>query len=202
LRNALSPLDLIFGSGLVDLFVENNQYVELVRELRRRFARQGILLPVVRIMDDLRLEENEFMVRSYFKVLHRELIESPNEKTIDYMVEKMGRCVWEKYDEVLSPDIVKSLVDNLKVSYPALIEGVMPEKISYVFLADIAKCAMRHEGKVSVVYLPKMIEIAACRLRENPSMTAEEIADKIARELCGPDNYWRMIREREGVQGK
>ena len=110
------------------------------------------------------------MVRSYFKVLHRELIESPNEKTIDYMVEKMGRCVWEKYDEVLSP--------------------------------DIAKCAMRHEGKVSVVYLPKMIEIAACRLRENPSMTAEEIADKIARELCGPDNYWRMIREREGVQGK
>ena len=202
LRNALPPLDLIFGSGLVNLFVESNQYVELVRELRRRFARQGILLPVVRIMDDLKLGENEFMVRSYFKVLYREVVEAPDEKTMAYMVEKMGMCVWENYAEVLNPDLVKSLVDNLKVAYPALIEGVIPEKISYGFLTDIAKCAMKHEGKVSIVYLPKIIEIADCRLREKPDMTAEEIADKIARELCGPDNYWRMIRERERVQEK
>lgn len=196
LRNALPPLDLIFGGGLVKLFVESNQYMELIRELRRRFARQGVLLPIVRIMDDTKLGENEFMVRAYFKVLHSETVLNHDENTMKYMIEKLGECIWEKYDEVLSPDIIKSLVDNLKVSYPALIEGVVPEKISYGFLADIAKHAMRHEAKVSIVYLPKMIEIADCEIRENPMITAKEIADKIAETICCPDNFWRIMGER------
>ena len=108
----------------------------------------------------------------------------------------MGECIWEKYDEVLSPDIVKSLVDNLKVSYPALIEGVVPEKISYGFLTDITKYAMRHEAKVSIIYLPKIIEIADRCLRENPMITAREIADEIGTEICCTDNYWRIVKER------
>ena len=205
LRNSLPPLDLIFGSGLVKLFVESNKYMELIPELRRRFAGQGVLLPVVRIMDDNNLAENEFMVRAYFKVLHSENIMNPDEDTMKYMIEKMGECVWEKYDEVINPDIVKSLVDNLKVSYPALIDGVVPERISYGFLTDIAKHAMRHEAKISIVYLPKMIEIADCLLRENPTITAHEIVEKIVTELCCPDNYWRIVgernKERKGEQG-
>lgn len=202
LRNALPPLDLIFGSGLVKLFAESARYMELIPELRRRLAQQGVLVPIVRIMDDLNLNENEFMIRSYFKVLHSEIIDNPGENTVKYMIEKLGLCVWERYDEILNPDMIKNLVDNLKVIYPALIEGVVPEKITYGFLTDIVKHAIRHKGKVSVVYLPKMIEIADCRLKENSGMSAGEIADYIAAELCGSDNYWRVIRERKDIQGR
>lgn len=196
LRNALPPLDLIFGMGLTKLFVESKDYARMIAELRRRFAGQGVLLPIVRIMDDKSLDENEFMVRACFKVLHNETIENPDENTVEYMIDKLGQCVWEKYDEVISPDIVKSLVDNLKVSYPVLMEEVVPEKISYGFLTDIAKHAMKHEAKVSIVYLPKMIEIADRCLREKPMATAREIAGEIGAELCCTDNYWRILRER------
>lgn len=196
LRNALPPLDLIFGTGLTKLFVESDKYMELIPALRRNFAGQGLLVPVVRIMDDGKLGENEFMVRSYFKVLHNETIENPDENTMKYMIERLGNCVWKKYAEIINPDMMKSLVDNLKVAYPALIEGVVPERISYGFLTDIARKTMRHEANISIVYLPKMIEIADCCLRENSTATAQSIADEIAEELCTPDNYWSIIWKR------
>lgn len=197
LRNSLPPLDLIFGSGLTKLFVESNRYMELIPDVRKYLAQNGFLMPIVRIMDAKNLGENEFMIRAYYNVLYSETIENPDEKTMEYMIEKLRNCVWEKYYEVISPDIVKSLVDNLKVAYPALIEGVVPEKISYGFLTDIMKRTMKHENNVSAVYLPKMIEIADCELRENPTATAQEIADKIAEEICRPDNYWCMMAERK-----
>lgn len=154
-------------------------------------------MPIVRIMDQSMLEENEFMVCAYHNVLYSEIIENPDEKTMEYMIGKLGNCVWEKYYEVINPDIVKSLVDNLKVAYPALIDGVVPEKISYGFLTDILRRAMKHESRISALYLPKIIEIADCRLRENPAATAQEIADKIAETICRPDNFWRVMAERK-----
>ena len=40
---------------------------------------------------------------------------------------------------LLSRDIVKKLTDNFRISCPALIEGVVPEKISYCLLQEVLK---------------------------------------------------------------
>lgn len=63
LRNALDPLELIFGEALIPLFTDQD-YTDEVRELRLRLSRDGFLLPVFRIKDELKLEPCEFMVLS------------------------------------------------------------------------------------------------------------------------------------------
>lgn len=194
LRNSLEALELRFGVGLTSLFVQSNGYVEMIPKLRGNLAKQGILMPIVRIQDDVQLGEREFVVLAYHNVLYSETVENPDEKTMGYMIDKLGTCVREKYYEIINPDIVKSLVDNLKIKYPALIDGVVPEKISYGFLTAILKKHLQYGN--SALYLPKVIEIADCELRENPNLTAEEAAEKIAQTIGRPDNIWRVLKAR------
>lgn len=87
----------------------------------------------------------------------------------------------DRYVDILSKDLVKKLVDNLAVAYPALVENTVPDKLSYGFLLDILKKFMV-QGK-SICYLPKIIERAESLLWENPFLSSEQIAVQIAREL-------------------
>lgn len=193
LRNSLEPLELVFGKNLIPLFLDN-QFVDKIVELRKRLSTRGVLMPIVRLKDDMMLEDQEFMVLGYQNVLYSERLEAVDEKTLDYMFQKLGECVWEKYYEIIDPDIVKSLVDNLKVRYPALIEGVVPERIPYSLLTEVLrKHLMRKNG---ALYLPKIIEIADNTLREKPDATAEELAARVAEILGREDNFWVLMKRR------
>lgn len=196
LRNSLEPLELKFGVGLTTVWVEdNNGFVEIVDRLRCDLAKQGTLMPIVRIMDDNLLKDEEFMVLAYQNVLYSEIIENPDEKTVEYIIGKLGDCVREKYYEIISPDLVKLLVDNLKIKYPALIEGVVPEKISYGLLTEILRKHLKRGN--GACYLPKIIEIVECALREKPNLSATELEEQVAKTICRPDNLWLVLKERK-----
>lgn len=193
LRNALEPLELIFGKDLIPLFTDQ-KFMDEVRDLRLKLSQEGFLLPVFRIRDELKLEEHEFMILSYQNVLFSEKIECADNRTLHYIIEKLGHCIREKYYEILNPDLLKGLVDNLKIKYPVLIEGIVPEKISYSLLTDMAKRILR-KG-CSIAYLPKIIEImdrlSECRRDISGREAEEEILCEIKRE----DNFTKLLEKR------
>lgn len=193
LRNSLQPLELTFGVKLVPFF-ENYPVVTCIQEIRKRLSYDGILMPIVRIRDWSPLGEQEFMILSYQNVLYSQVVETLQEGTPDYMFQKLEETVREKYHEILNPDLVRNLVEDLRIGYPALIEGVVPEKIPYCLLTEVMKKVLARGD--SARYLPKMIEVMACALYHAPELTADELTGRIAHEIERADNFWLLRREK------
>lgn len=180
LRYCLEPLVLSFGKDLVQIFLEND-YMGLVAELRIQLSWEGILLPVVRLKDDLKLEPDEFVVKVYDKVLYRERVPKVDGAVLEHMIQILGRIVRENYGEILSRDLMKDLTDNLKLSHPALIEGIIPEKISYGLLQEVYRHFLARGN--SPKYLSKLIENLENDLYTNPEISAEQLVERVCRRL-------------------
>lgn len=194
LRNTLEPLELIFGKELVSLFTDK-QYVEEIKNLRLQLSYEGFLLPVFRIRDELKLDEQEFMILSYQNVLYSENLTCIDENALHYVIAKIGDCIREKYFEVINPDLLKGLVDNLKMKYPILIEGVIPDKISYHLLTDMVKRILRRGG--SMIYLPKIIEIMDRVLEWQKNISVQELEEEILTEIKRDDNFKCVLEARK-----
>ena len=177
---SLEPLVLSFGEKLVQIFLDGD-YMGLVAEQRVKLSWEGILLPVVRLRDDLKLEPTEFVIKVYDRILYRESIPEVDETVLEHMIQVLGCVVRENYGELLNRDLVKTLTDNLKRNFPALIEGIVPEKISYGLLQEVYKNFLERGN--SPKNLPKVIESIETALYVNPEASIEQLTEQICRRL-------------------
>ena len=185
LRTSLDATAIIFGEDMVHVFI-NSPYVELMAAERMQMSKDGFLLPTVRIQDDLQLRPREFVVTIYDKVVYNEQIEVIDDTTLEYMIHTFGQVVRKNYGMLLSRDILKKLTDNLKMSYPALIEGVIPEKISYYLLQEVLKIFLSRGNYPK--YLPRVIESLENAMYRNPDASVEQLAEQVCADLETPDN--------------
>ena len=195
LRNCLEQLKIIFGEEIVPVFVEaleGDRYIEKVSQLRQKLAKEGTVLPIVRMMDQPCIKPKEFYILAFENVLYREEVEQVDETTFDYILGKLEETVRAKYAEILDADTVKCLTDNLKMQHPALITGIVPEKISYGRLLDICKVFLNRGN--SLMYLPKIIEEAERALREKPDSSTKELAEAVCSSIERPDNFWVQLK--------
>lgn len=180
LRNNLDALQLVFGKELVPFFTDN-QFLEKIAKLRIKLSKEGILLPVVRVADQLSLGNAEFMVLSYQKILYREVLEKIEDASLDYIIDKLGEAAKANYAEIINVDMIKGLTDNLKIKYPVLIESAVPEKISYPLLLDVVRGFLRRGN--SLIYLPKIIEIVEREIREHGTMQASALVECVSQSV-------------------
>ncbi len=190
LRNCLEPLKILIGAEVVPAFLDN-RFVDNISLLRQKLATEGIMLPIVRIMDEQIIGAKEFYILAYENVLHKETLKEIREETVDYIVQKLEETVRAKYAQILNADMIKNLTDNLKKRFPALIESVVPEKISYGRLLDICKVFLNRGN--SLLYLPKVIEEAERALREKPDSSTAELAEAVCSAIERPDNFWVQL---------
>lgn len=185
LRNCLEPLELVFGEKFVPVFTDSS-FMDKIAGYRKELARDGILMPLVRVRDELKLQPGEFRILSENRVLYSEQAEEGRTDSCDYIIGKLADVVREQYGEILNPDIIKGLVDNLKVRYPARIQGVVPERISYGLLTDLMKEFVRRGN--SMRYLIKVIGFLNSCLYDNPEAGKEELTGMLmqkAEEFAG-----------------
>ena len=176
LRNSIEPLELTLGVELAQVIVKL-PYIDRIFEVRRRLAQEGILMPIVRVRDQSELAENAYQILSYGKVLASGLWEGVEDASCDKVFAVLEETVHDKYAKLLEPDLVKKLVDNLQIKYPALIRGLVPEKISYGMLTEVLqKCI---EKGIAIAYLPKILERLERVLRVKPEATAEELVERL-----------------------
>lgn len=193
LRESLDPLQLLIGVELVPLF-QDSGFVEKTAKKRKVLAAEGILMPVLRIMDQLQLNPKEFMIVSYDNVLYHEILNDLDGEKLDHIMGKLEETVRSRYDEILNVDILKQLTDNLRVKFPALITGIVPEMISYGLLLDVVRELIRRGDAPR--YLPRIIEGIEHEIRENGIRKAEELAQRLAARLERKDNYFVLMHAR------
>lgn len=125
------PLMLEFGVGLRSCIVAGleTDYVNKKRILLAK--RTGKLMPVLRIRDNAELNENEYRVIFFDKVLFTSAInekENPYEKIMDDVMEICDK----HYATILNKNLVKMMIDNMSEIYPGVVEDIIPSKISYL----------------------------------------------------------------------
>jgi flagellar biosynthesis protein FlhA len=174
----LDPVELCVGYGLIPLVDSSSggDLLERIRLLRKQAALEtGILVPPVRIRDDVRLEANEYVLKirgnevARGQVMPRLLMaldtgavegDVDGVETVDPSfgmparwitrekledAEALGftvvepstvvathlmEAVRENAADLLGRQDVQNLLDTLKESYPALVDGVVPERVS------------------------------------------------------------------------
>lgn len=175
LRNCIEPLELTFDEKLISIFMENS-YIEQVVQVRKDLSKMGILMPLVRVRDDLQLTQREFAIISYHKILYREELPDNTDDSCLYIMKCLKRTVKENYADILNRDLVKQMTDNLGKRYPTLISEVIPSRISYGLLTNVLKTFIS-EGN-SCLYLVRIIEIMDDMICQKDSIPPEEFAAK------------------------
>ena len=195
LRSKLEPLKMIFGEEIVPVFL-NGGYVDCILSLRKELSLEGTLLPIVKIEDWVNINPREFIILAYDNVIYNEEIDADKEISLEYIINKLGFSVRENYHKILSIDIVKNLVDNIKINHPALIEGIIPEKISYGLLTTICKRFVQRGN--TLLYLPKIIEIIQNVLRTENNVSDDQILEYIINEIELEENIWVFLGKEIG----
>ncbi len=126
------PLVLEFGIELVPTIMEGLKTDLLNRKRVELVQRTGMLLPVMRVLDNTALQAKEIRLLSYDKVLLQYEVEEVNADTFSQILEQVTEVCRNRYDEIINKQIVKIMVDNLKVQFPGVADGLIPERISYL----------------------------------------------------------------------
>ncbi|MBP3339384.1 MAG: helix-turn-helix domain-containing protein [Lachnospiraceae bacterium] len=184
LRNCIEPFEMLIGKELALLFVDGT-FEEQIANIRLKLSKEGIIMPIVRIRDDSLMKDKQFMILSYQNVLHNEICD---DVSLEDIMQRLEHTVRNKYAEIITPDIAKNMVDNLKEKYPALIENIIPEKISYGILTLVLKSIMvRGNG---IMYLPKVLECMQYCFIENPNANVQDMIEAVTKGIEKEDNYW------------
>lgn len=152
------PLQIEFGIGLVEVF-KRAQEAEFsaLKNIRMNLATEyGWLLPVVRIMDNVKLGELEYHIVSYDRVLAKKTAQTSENISFEDICKHLSQVCFDYYHFIINRQIVKTLVDNVADKYPAVVVGVVPGKISYLRLQK--KLCTIIEKEKSIHNLIKIIE--------------------------------------------
>ncbi len=160
LRNLIAePLTVEVGGGLIDLLMkEKEDGFKGVSDLRDKLAlKYGVLLPLLRLRDGVDIGKFEYRILAYDKVLAGYTFESAGEISFERIMNHLGEICLQDYGKIINRQIVKTLVDNLEEQYPAVVQGVIPEKITLMQLQAILSRIVEKGGSVHNII--KIIEI-------------------------------------------
>lgn len=142
------PLVLEFGSGLIPCIVKGLE-TNYVNQCRLALVKEnGMLLPLLRLRDNVALKEREIRITSYDKVLYESILPETGEDTYQNIMNQVVAVCREHYATIFNKQIVKQMIDNLKEQYPGIADDVVPEKISYLRLEQRLQEIVKENGNI------------------------------------------------------
>lgn len=174
------PLVLLIGTELIEMIQEGLQ-TDLIHQKRMELAKEGILLPIIRIRDSVALCAKGIRILSYDKLLYEEMLEQIDKDTFSYIVNKLVEIVGDRsnYAYILNREMVKTIVEQTARVYPVLVEETVPRRISYGYLLRVLRVLLQ-QG-MSIRNLNKLIEIIDEKMDEN--LLPEEMAEVVIQNI-------------------
>lgn len=97
-----------------------------------------------------------------------------------FMLIHLEQCIMEHLPELFHCQMVAELVDVVERKYPKVVQGVVPERVSYSFLKRVL-LVLLCEKKRSIQPLHRIIELLDEMIEEKP--TVAEAAERVAEAL-------------------
>jgi transcriptional regulator with XRE-family HTH domain len=171
------PLLIEIGIGLIQAFTDGLKTNYVNEQRKRLVAESGMLMPLLRIKDNVDLQDNEYQIMSYDKVIKREIVNTMDSNVFQNLIIDVVQECKKNYSHILNKQIIKSMMDNLKLMYPGEIDGIIPDKINYLVLLDIMKELLKRDGNIRNQI--KIVEIVEQEYLLNDNRNINDIVDKI-----------------------
>lgn len=97
-----------------------------------------------------------------------------------YIMIHLEHCIMEHLPDIFHCQMAADMVENVEKKYPKVVEGVIPERVSYSFLKRVLLILLC-EKKVAVNHMVRIIEVLDEMADERP--TAEKAAGRVAAAL-------------------
>lgn len=227
----VDPIEFEFGYGLIPLadVKQGGDLLDRVIMIRRQCALEmGMIVPVIRIRDNIQLAPNEYVIKikgnevaRYTLMLDHYLAMSPGvedpsvqgvettepafglpalwiAETVRDKAEQAGYTVVDPpsvvathltetikrhMHELLGRQETKSLIDHVKESAPALIEELVPDKLSIGEIQKVLQNLLRE--KISIRDLHTILETLAdaSQFSKDPNVLTEYVRQALARQI-------------------
>lgn len=177
------PVMVQFGEGIVPAFVEGLKTEHIGSKRHSLALEKGMLVPIIRLRDCATYKGNEYAIFFYGKVYHREVVEEIDEFTFYKIMDQVFAVCEKHYDVILNKQVIKQLVDGVLEKYPAVVHGLIPEKISYLFFKKVL-IEMIREG-VDISNLIQIIEVLEEETMLHSNWDIKEIGKRIVQVIGG-----------------
>jgi flagellar biosynthesis component FlhA len=135
---------LHIGYEIIPLLEEENGggLLNYMPKIRREIAKKyGVIIPLIRLLDDVNLNKNEYAITIMGKTVAKE------KATCSHSIyEHFSHVIEQNLPSLITREMVKLLTDATAIKYPITVEEAVPNRISY---GDLAKLiiALLNKGK-------------------------------------------------------
>ena len=150
-------------------------------------AEMGIILPKVRVRDNMRLEQNQYRIKIADMAVAQGSIDAKPLDPGSAIAAHLSETVRRHADELLTRDAVKHLIDELRQTSPAVVDELIPGVMKLGEVQRVLQMLLREE--VSIRQLGPILETlgdCATRAPRTRSLLAEHVRRRLARTICTP----------------
>lgn len=153
------PLLLEVGEELISCVVTGLES-DYVNQKRKELVKaRGILMPVLRIRDNTELKKSSYRILSYDRVLWEDCLEAKDEAAFREMIDTVAGLCEENYGEIINKHTVKIMIDNIREFFPGIVEGLVPERISYLRILRKMQEILNRKGSIrDIIHILEELE--------------------------------------------
>lgn len=184
---AVDPMELELGLGLIRLAdpKRGGDLLERIRRVRQDVAAElGVILPKVRVRDNMRLDQTQYRIKIADMVVAQGSLDDNVLDPGNTLASHLAETVRHHADELLTRDSVKHLLDELRRTAPAVIDEVIPGVLKIGEVQRVLQTLLREQ--VSIRQLETILETLgdyAARTK-NPIELAEHVRQRLGRTIC------------------
>ncbi len=192
---AVDPMEVELGVGLLRLAdpKRGGELLERIQRVRQSVAAEiGVILPKVRVRDNMRLEPNQYRIKIADIVVAQGAIDDHTAEPTAAIAAHLAETAGRHADELLTRDAVKHLVDELRKTSPALVDELIPGVMKLGEVQQVLRLLLREA--VPVRQLGPILEAMAdyAPRAKDEIAIAEHVRRRLARTLCA------RYRDRQG----
>ena len=142
------PLVIEFGEAVIPHVIKGLE-TDYVNWKRKQLVQEtGILMPLIRLRDSTKMDKTAYRVRSYDKTVAEGNLETAGEEAYTAIIDCAVRFCQEHYADILNKQLVKTIVEHFKEQYSGAVEGLVPERSSYLQLQRRLQEILREGGSI------------------------------------------------------
>ena len=193
---SVDPLEIEFGVGLLPL-VDRSQggiLLDRIQQIRNRVATDiGMVMPTVRIRDNIKLEPNEYRIK-----ISEMIVAKGKTKSSSELAKILFETIEKHAAEILNRDATQFLLDQVKQKHPIVIEEIVPHKVSLAEVQQTLQLLLRE--RLPVRQLAFILEALGdvAEHENNPVLRAEFVRRRMARTIT--DRHKNTVGELSVVQ--
>ncbi len=186
---AVDPMEVELGVGLLRLAdaQRGGDLLERIGRVRQNVAAEiGILLPKVRVRDNLRLEHRQYRIKIADTVAAEGAVSPGTDRdAAGVIAADLAATVRRNAAELLTRDATKHLIDQLRRTSPVVVDELISGVMKLSEVQQVLQSLLRED--VSIRQLGPILESlgdSAARTKD-PALLAEYVRQRLARTICG-----------------